>query len=249
MKTQPLKTLCLVALCLWLCLSGFSLVPGAFADQPIPKLTARVTDLTGSLPAAAISSLDNQLARFEQAHGIQVAVLLVASTEPEAIEQYSIRVADAWKLGRKGIDDGVLLLIAKNDRELRIEVGRGLEGVLTDATSNRIIDEIIVPRFKNGEFEGGVRAGVDSILKVVAGEPLPPPSQRQEVDLPPSILFFIIILAVMVIGVLQSLGVLPRRRGLRNGWSSGGFSSGGWGGGGFSGGGGGFSGGGASGRW
>jgi uncharacterized protein len=107
-----------------------------------------------------------------------VAVLIVATTQPEAIEQYAIRVAEAWKLGRAASDDGALLLVAKDDRELRIEVGYGLEGVLTDALSNRIIDEAIVPRFRAGEFAAGIDAGVDRMLAVIDGEELPPPDAK-----------------------------------------------------------------------
>jgi uncharacterized protein len=107
-------------------------------------------------------------------------VLIVATTQPEAIEQYAIRVADAWRLGRAASDDGALLLVAKDDRALRIEVGYGLEGALTDARSNRIIDEAIVPRFRAGDFAGGIEAGVDRMLAVIEGEELPPPDAARE---------------------------------------------------------------------
>jgi uncharacterized protein len=149
------------------------------ADIAIPPLSARVTDLTSTLSAEQKSALEQKLTAFEQRKGAQVAVLIVPTTKPEEIEQYSIRVADAWKLGRKGVDDGALLLIAKDDRQLRIEVGYGLEGVLTDATSNRIIDEIIVPRFRSGDFAGGLDAGVEQMMRVIDGEPLPAPHWRQ----------------------------------------------------------------------
>jgi uncharacterized protein len=147
----------------------------ALAELAVPPLRARVTDLTGTLDAAQASALEQKLAAFEQRKGAQLAVLLVPSTRPETIEQYSIRVAEAWKLGRKGIDDGVLLLVAKDDRALRIEVGYGLEGVLPDATANRIIDEVILPRFRTGDFAGGIDAGIDRLLAVIDGEPLPEP--------------------------------------------------------------------------
>lgn len=147
----------------------------ALADVAVPPLRARVTDLTGTLDAAQASALEQKLAAFEQRRGAQLAVLLVPSTRPETIEQYGIRVAEAWKLGRKGIDDGVLLLVAKDDRALRIEVGYGLEGVLPDATAHRIIDEVILPRFRAGDFAGGIDAGVDRLLAVIDGEPLPEP--------------------------------------------------------------------------
>jgi uncharacterized protein len=147
----------------------------AFAQnlQPVPKLTARVTDLTGTLTAEQQSSLDDKLAAFEARKGSQVAVLVVATTEPEEIAQYSIRVLDQWKLGRRGVDDGALLIVAKNDRELRIEVGRALEGALTDVTAHRIISETIVPLFRQGDFHGGINAGLDQMIRVIDGEPLP----------------------------------------------------------------------------
>ena len=148
------------------------------ADVAVPVLKARVTDLTATLSAEQTAALENKLAAFETKKGSQLAVLLVPTTQPETIEQYSIRVVEQWKLGRKGVDDGILLLIAKNDRKLRIEVGRGLEGALPDAIAKRIIDEYITPPFKQGDFNGGVNAGVDRIIKVVDGEPLPAPSGR-----------------------------------------------------------------------
>lgn len=147
----------------------------AGADVAVPPLKARVTDLTSTLGADQRSALESKLAAFEQRKGSQIAVLLVPTTEPETIEQYGIRVAEQWKLGRKGVDDGALLLIAKNDRALRIEVGRGLEGVLPDAIAKRIIAEDITPLFKSGDFNAGINAGVDRMIKVVDGEPLPPP--------------------------------------------------------------------------
>lgn len=145
------------------------------ADVAVPPLKTRVTDLTATLSAEQSAALETKLAAFEQRKGSQLAVLLVPTTEPETIEQYAIRVAEQWKLGRKGVDDGVLLLIAKNDRKLRIEVGRGLEGVIPDAYGKRIISDDIVPSFKQGDFNRGINAGVDRIIKLVDGEPLPPP--------------------------------------------------------------------------
>jgi uncharacterized protein len=147
----------------------------AAAEQPVPQLSARVTDLTGTLTAEQQSALERKLAAFESAKGSQLAVLIVPSTQPEEIEEYSIRVVDAWKLGRKGVDDGALLLVAKDDHRVRIEVGRGLEGVLTDALANRILDETVKPAFRQGNFYGGIDAGLDQMMKLVQGEPLPPP--------------------------------------------------------------------------
>lgn len=148
--------------------------------QPVPKLSARVTDLTGTLTAEQQNALEQKLAAFEAAKGSQLAVLIVPTTHPEEIEQYSIRVVDQWKLGRgsvggKKVDDGALLLIAKDDHRVRIEVGYGLEGVLTDAMSNRIISETIVPAFREGNFYEGIDGGLDQMMKLIQGEPLPPP--------------------------------------------------------------------------
>nr|WP_244111978.1 TPM domain-containing protein [Burkholderia diffusa] len=154
-------------------------VHDGWAEVPVPSLTARVIDETGTLTNEQHSSLDQTLREFEARKGSQISVLIVPTTQPETIEQYSMRVVEQWKLGRARIDDGALLIVAKNDRALRIEVGYGLEGVLTDATSNRIIDETIVPRFRQGDFYGGIAAGVDSMIRVVNGEPLPPPSKRR----------------------------------------------------------------------
>jgi uncharacterized protein len=155
------------------------LVPSlAGGEAAVPKLAARVTDLTATLDAGQRAALESKLAAFEARKGSQIAVLLVPSTRPETIEQYSIRVVDQWKLGRKGIDDGALLLVAKDDRKLRIEVGRGLEGVIPDAVANRIIAEHITPRFKEGDFSGGINAGVDRMIGVIEGEPLPAPKAK-----------------------------------------------------------------------
>jgi uncharacterized protein len=153
---------------------------GARAQVPVPQLTARVTDLTGTLSGEAVTRIETKLAAFEGKKGTQIAVLIVPTTQPEEIEQFGIRVYDQWKLGRKGVDDGAILLVAKNDRRARLEVGRGLEGALPDAIANRIIADIITPRFKLGDYDGGVEAGVDRIISVVNGEPLPEPDKKWE---------------------------------------------------------------------
>lgn len=147
------------------------------ADVPVPQLTGRVVDRTGTLSSGDIASLSQKLSDFEARKGSQIAVLIVPTTDPETIEQFSIRVAEAWKIGRKKVDDGAILVVAKNDRHLRIEVGYGLEGALTDVTSRRIIDEVITPKFREGDFAGGIAAGVDRMMRVVDGEPLPAPSR------------------------------------------------------------------------
>ena len=152
-----------------------AIAPGAAADVAVPQLRARVTDLTATLAADQQAALEGKLAAFEARKGSQIAVLIVPTTEPETVEQYAVRVEEAWKLGRKGINDGVLLLVAKNDRHLRIEVGYGLEGAVNDATAKRIIAEEITPHFKQGDFYAGINAGVDRLIRVIDGEPLPPP--------------------------------------------------------------------------
>jgi uncharacterized protein len=146
------------------------------AEVGVPPLTVRVTDLTTTLTRAQVQALEETLKDFETRKGSQLAVLIVPTTQPETIEQYGIRVAEQWKLGRKGIDDGAILIVAKNDRTLRIEVGYGLEGVLNDATAKRIVSDTIVPRFRQGDFAGGIREGVDRMISVIEGEPLPEPA-------------------------------------------------------------------------
>ena len=151
---------------------------GAFAaaaDIAVPPLSGRVVDQTGTLSSSDIGALTQSLKDLQTRKGSQVAVLIVPTTQPETIEQFSIRVAEAWKIGRKKIDDGALLVVAKDDHKLRIEVGYGLEGALTDVTARRIIDEVIVPRFRVNDFAGGISAGVDRIVTVINGEPLPAP--------------------------------------------------------------------------
>ena len=180
----------------------------ARAEVAIPPLQARVTDLTHTLSSGEIRQLEEKLAAFEAKKGSQIAVLVVPTTQPEIIEQYGIRVAGAWKLGRKGIDDGALLLVAKEDRTLRIEVGYGLEGALNDATAKRIISEIVVPHFKRGDFYGGIDAGVSRMMAVIEGEPLPQPKRPSSSSGFGNIesLFFVgFMLVVMVGGMLRAL--------------------------------------------
>ncbi len=145
----------------------------------VPRLSARVVDQTGTLSTQQRDALEAKLRAFEQARGSQVAILLVPTLGGEPIEDFSTRVTDAWKLGRKDVDDGVLFVIAKQDHKMRIQSGRGVQGTLTDALSRRIIDEIVAPRFRGGDFAGGIDAGTDAILKAVAGEELPLPAARK----------------------------------------------------------------------
>ncbi len=142
---------------------------------PIPPLTAHVTDLTQTLAPADKQSLEAKLVDWESRTGNQLAVLMVPTTQPEPIEAYSLRVAEKWQIGRKGKDNGVLFLVAKNDKKMRFEVGYGLEGTLTDVTARRIIAENVAPMFREGKFDAGIDAGVDRVISVVAeGKPLPP---------------------------------------------------------------------------
>jgi uncharacterized protein len=152
----------------------------AAADIAVPPLVGRVVDQTATLSSGDVASLQQTLKDFEARKGSQIAVLIVPTTAPETIEQYSLRVAESWKIGRKKTDDGAIVVVAKDDRKLRIEVGYGLEGALTDVTSKRIIDEVITPKFRSGDFAGGISAGVDRIIRVIDGEKLPAPEPRQQ---------------------------------------------------------------------
>ena len=160
--------------------NAFSQDAVTVGETAIPILKARVTDLTGTLAAAEQQALEQKLAAFEQRKGSQLAVLIVPNTGQETIEQFGIRVAAQWKLGRKGTDDGLILIVAKADRTLRIEVGYGLEGVIPDAIAKRVISEVIVPKFKTGDFAGGIDAGLTQLMSLVDGEPLPAPERKSQ---------------------------------------------------------------------
>ena len=184
----------------------------AGAQIAVPPLSGRVTDQTATLSAEQKAALEQTLQAFEARKGSQLAVLIVPTTAPETIEQYALRVAEQWKLGRKKVDDGALLVIAKTDRTLRIEVGYGLEGALNDATSKRIISDIITPRLKQGDFNGGITAGVDQIIRVIDGEPLPASKGMAGGKTPDISQYFpiLFILALVVGGLLRSaLGRFP----------------------------------------
>lgn len=179
----------------------------------IPELTSRIVDLTNTLSFREVENLEKKLKDLEDRKGSQIAVLIIPTTGLETIEEYSIKVAEKWKIGRKGIDDGVILIIAKHDRRLRIEVGYGLEGVIPDAIAKRIIEEIIVPEFKKGNFYEGIDKGVDAIIKLIEGEPLPEPKRRDKKDdwiivlvqiLGPAVLSFILHL---FINIFLSIGI------------------------------------------
>jgi uncharacterized protein len=174
----------------------------------VPPLRSPVTDLTGTLTPEQSAELEAKLRAFEQSKGSQVAVLIVPTTQPEDIESYGIRVGEAWKLGRKGVDDGAILIVARDDRRLRIEVGYGLEGVLPDAKANRILDEDIVPYLRNGDYYGGISAGVDRMLRVIEGEPLPEPERSSPADAVPglfTVLPFLFIFALIGGSVLRRM--------------------------------------------
>ena len=177
----------------------------ASADVAVPPLSGRVVDQTGTLSSDTIASLTQTLRGLELRKGSQVAVLIVPTTAPETIEQYSIRVAEAWKIGRKKIDDGALLVVAKDDHKLRIEVGYGLEGSLTDVTASRIISEIITPKFRSGDFASGISDGVEKIIGVIDGEPLPPPPSTQSFSAPAHLedLFPILLFVAVIVGGLS----------------------------------------------
>jgi uncharacterized protein len=209
-------------LALGLAAAASAAAPDTDGLQPVPKLTARVTDLTGTLTAEQQTALEQKLAAFESAKGSQLAVLMVPTTQPEDIFQYSFRVADQWKLGRgtvggQRVDDGALLVVAKNDRHVWIQVGYGLEGVLTDAACRRIIDETITPEFRQGNFYGGIDAGLDRMMRLVQGEALPPPEQGwasgrgggHHASLFPELLFAVLVGSIALRGIFgRTLGSL-----------------------------------------
>ncbi len=173
----------------------------------VPALERRVTDLAGVLDAGQAAELEQRLAAFEARKGSQIAVLILPSTAPEGIEAYAIRVADAWKLGRRGIDDGALLIVATEDRAVRLEVGYGLEGAVPDATARRLISEVITPYFRQGDYYGGLSAGVERLMGVIDGEPLPEPEPGWEQGLGGLESFLPLLLVVAVIGggILRAL--------------------------------------------
>ena len=166
-------------LLLWAVLLSLATLAATPAEPiAVPRLTARVTDSTGTLTGPERAALEEKLAAFERARGSQVVVLIVASIGTEAIEEFAGRVTDEWKLGRKGVDDGVLLVVAKQERKIRIQTGRGVQGTLTDALAKRIVAEIIAPRFRSGDFAGGIDAAVDAIMKAIEGEQLALPAAK-----------------------------------------------------------------------
>jgi uncharacterized protein len=194
---------CLFALCTMLLFASGSLRAELV---PVPALQQRVTDLTQTLTPEQQSQLEAKLAGFEQQKGSQIAVLMIASSKPEEIEQYSIRVVDAWKLGREKPDDGVLVLVAKDDRKMRIEVGYGLEGAIPDLIAKRIITEIMVPSFRQGDFYGGINNALEQIMRLISGERLPEPKHAKPVgDKLWDMMYLLFIGAFVVGGVLRAI--------------------------------------------
>jgi uncharacterized protein len=167
----------------WVLFAGLLVVWGiALADVAVPALKARVTDLTGTLTAQQTRQLESQLAALEQRKGAQVVVLMLPTTQPEDITDYATRVFDHWKIGRKNVDDGVLVVVAKDDHRAMIETGYGLEGAIPDAAASRIIREYMSPKFRVGDFYGGLNDAVGALTKLIDGEPLPPPLQEPQRD-------------------------------------------------------------------
>ena len=182
--------------------------PVACADLvPVPALAQRVTDLTTTLDAAQRQQLEQRLADFETAKGSQIAILIVPTTRPEAIEPFALRVAEEWQLGRKGIDDGALLVVALEDRAVRLEVGYGLEGAVPDAIAKRIVSDVITPYFRQGDYFGGLQAGIERLLGVIEGEPLPEPERgwRDDARVGASILPLLLVFTIIGGGILRSL--------------------------------------------
>ena len=191
---------------LWLTFAPAVAAPLDGGVLPVPALTARVMDQTGTLDSAQRQQLEDKLAAFETSQGTQIVVLLVATTQPEDVAAYANRVFNSWKPGRPGIGDGLLLLVAKQDRKIRIEVGRTLEGAIPDLAAKRIIDEVMTPAFRQGDFAGGLDQAADRLMALVRGEGLPAPAARPstgEVDW--------INLAVLLFIALPVLGAVTRR--------------------------------------
>jgi uncharacterized protein len=242
----------------------FLLIGISSSQNEIPTIHQRVTDQTSMLSSDEVRSLEQKLYEFEQQTSNQIVVLMITSLEGQSLEDISYRIAEKNKIGKKGKDNGVFLFIVKNDQKMRIDAGYGLEGVLTDALSSQIIRNVIGPRFRNGDFFGGISDGVEAIMLATKGEFKGESKSDHIKKFSP----FGIILMIIIFGVFRTIFMGGRRRsvgasGVRSnfpwwwggfgGGGGGGFSGGSFGGGGgfggFSGGGGSFGGGGASGSW
>ncbi len=185
-------------------------INSVYAKSDLPTLQSRVTDLSGVLKPSSVQQLESELTELEKTKGAQIAVLLIPSTQGEAIEDYAIRLVEKWKLGRKGVDDGILLLVATEDRNARIEVAYGLEGAIPDALAKRILDEQIFPYFKTGDWDAGVLAGVKALSFLVRGEALPPPVKQSRnssrADKFPLVIFVLFILGAVLRPLFGSKG-------------------------------------------
>ena len=179
------------------------------AAVEVPYLSGRVNDTAAMIPADVRGRVEGQLAAFEKATGAQVAVLTVPTLDGEPIEDYSLKVAQTWKLGRKGVDDGVLFLVARDDRTMRIEVGYGLETKLTDAQCGRILDDVVRPAFRNGDFGGGIAAGVDAITGAIEGKAVPS-LPRPIVQAPLAVRLFGTLIFVVVVGVFSVVALFGK---------------------------------------
>ncbi len=220
-----------------------------FSAIPVPALSGRVNDYGAMISAPARAELETRLQQFEAAESTQIVILTIPSLQDEPIENFSIRVAESWKIGHKGSDNGVLLIVSRDDHKVRIEVGYGLEGRLTDLLAGRIVADEIAPAFKAGQFDAGFTKGVSSIIAAVHGEYKAKPQQNGKKPSFP-LLFIIFFFIYLVSQIFRGHRGGPMASGgLGGGFFGGGFGSGGGGGGGFGGGGGGFGGGGASGDW
>jgi uncharacterized protein len=195
--------------------AAFALLMAAFvqAQSPIPPLTSPVVDTTGTLSAAEIALFERQALALQQRKGSQLQILIVSTTRPETIDDYAQRVFDTWKLGRTGVDDGVLLLVAKDDRTVRIQPGYGLEGAIPDIAAGRVIQEYLVPRFRAGDFAGGIGDATAQLVRLIDGEPLPAPMavvSTEKQDLLPWLFLPFIMLMFFVRSIVASLPVAAR---------------------------------------
>ncbi len=190
---------------LLLCCLIFPAIGWGADPVAIPPLSARVTDLTATLSAEQNAALDASLERIEREKGAQVAILMLPTTQPESIEQFGIRLAEAWKIGRWRVNDGVIVIVAKDDHGARIEVGRALEGAVPDVVAKRIVADVMAPKFKAGDFAGGLQSAVAALAGSIGGEALPAPAAQPASASGTENHFIYLFLALMLGGVLRSL--------------------------------------------
>lgn len=197
--------LALAAACLLIASVGGAQAQGL---QPVPALSARVIDQTGTLDAGQTRAIEDKLAALERDKGAQVVVLMVATTAPEDIAAYANRVGNAWKIGRKDVGDGLIVLVAKDDRRMRIEVAKTLEGAVPDIAAGHIISDVMTPAFRRGDFAGGLQAAVDQLAARIRGEPLPPVSGPRARAVSFADPFELFIGALIIIPVLSQVASL-----------------------------------------